>query len=56
MRELILIKLGEIVLKGLNRRTFEDALKKNIKYSIKPLGSFDIRSAQSTLYIEPKEE
>ena len=29
MREIILIKLGEITLKGLNRRTFEDILKKN---------------------------
>lgn len=53
MKEIILIKLGEIALKGLNRHTFEDTLIKNIKYRIKPLGSFSVRSAQSTIYIEP---
>ena len=34
MKEVILIKDGEIALKGLNRRTFEDVLKKNIKMSL----------------------
>ena len=46
MKEIILLKDGEIVLKGLNRRTFEDVLKKNIKHALSPLGSFEIRSAQ----------
>lgn len=53
MREIILIKLGEITLKGLNRRTFEDILKKNIKNNLRDLGAFKISSAQSTLYVEP---
>jgi thiamine biosynthesis protein ThiI len=53
MKELILIKDGEIALKGLNRRQFEDRLIKNIKHSIRDLGSFDIKSAQSTIYISP---
>lgn len=56
MKEIILIKLGEIALKGLNRRTFEDVLIKRIKQSICPLGKFNIRSAQSTIYVEPKDE
>ena len=34
MKEMILIKVGELALKGLNRRTFEDVLVKNIKRSI----------------------
>lgn len=53
MREIILIKMGEIVLKGLNRRTFEDVLIKNIKRSLYKLGQFEIRNAQSTIVVEP---
>ena len=53
MKEIILIKLGEMVLKGLNRRAFEDVLLKNIKYRIRNLGKFQVRIAQSTVYIEP---
>ena len=53
MKEILLLKDGEIVLKRLNRRTFEDVLKKNIKNVISPLGRFEITSAQSTIYIKP---
>lgn len=53
MKEIILLKDGEIVLKGLNRRTFEDVLKKNIKHALSPLGSFEISSAQSIIYVKP---
>jgi len=53
MKEIILIKDGEIALKGLNRRTFEDCLIKNIRRTIKHLGDFEIKSAQSTIYITP---
>lgn len=56
MKEIILIKDGEIVLKGLNRRAFEDVLKKNIKYSIGRLGRFEISSAQSAIYVRPLSE
>lgn len=56
MKEIILIKIGEIVLKGLNRRTFEDVLIKNIKRRISPLGRFEIRNAQSTIYVMPKDD
>ncbi len=56
MKELILVKYGEMALKGLNKRSFEDMLTKNIKRRIKKFGKFEYTSAQSTLYIEPVEE
>lgn len=56
MNEVILIKNGELALKGLNRGTFEEALLKNLRYRLKSLGSFTLRKAQSTVYIEPQDE
>ena len=56
MKEIVLIKLGEMVLKGLNRRTFEDVLLKNIKYRLRGLGKFEIKIAQSTIFITPLSE
>ncbi len=53
MKEILLLKDGEIVLKGLNRRSFEDVLKKNLKFALRSLGSFEITSAQSTIYVKP---
>lgn len=53
MKEIILVKYGEMALKGLNKKTFEDMLVKNIKRRLKPLGSFQLTSAQSTTYITP---
>ncbi len=55
-REVILLKLGEIALKGLNRRTFEDALLKNIRRRLKSAGNFAVSSVQSTIYVEPLDE
>ncbi|MBQ3058250.1 MAG: tRNA 4-thiouridine(8) synthase ThiI [Clostridia bacterium] len=56
MKEIILIKNGELTLKGLNRCNFEDILIKNIRKSIRDLGECNIRKAQSTIFIEPKDE
>ena len=56
MKELILVKYGEIALKGLNKNTFEDIMVKNIKRRLKKLGRFNFSRAQSTLYIEPADE
>ncbi len=56
MKEIILIKDGEIVLKGLNRRQFEDVLKKNIRIALHELGKFEITSAQSTITVKPLSE
>lgn len=54
-KEIILIKNGELALKGLNRGTFEEVLIKNLRWRLKPLGNFTFRKAQSTIYIEPQE-
>lgn len=56
MKEVVLIKNGELALKGLNRMTFEDILIKNIKKRISSLGPISVRKAQSTIYIEPQSE
>ncbi len=56
MKEILLIKLGEIVLKGLNRRNFEDRLLKNIRQKISSLGNFELRNMQSTFYLIPANE
>ena len=56
MREAILIKTGEIALKGLNRHTFEQILVKNIRFRLKKFGKVNITKSQSTIRVEPKEE
>ncbi|MDO4815130.1 MAG: tRNA uracil 4-sulfurtransferase ThiI [Bacillota bacterium] len=56
MNDIILLKLGEIVLKGLNRRSFEQKLMNNIKYRLQKIGSFKTYLMQSTVYIEPVDE
>lgn len=56
MKEILLVKNGEIALKGLNRSTFEDILVKNIKWRLHALGKFKITKAQSTIYIEPMDD
>lgn len=53
MKEIILIKNGELALKGLNRGTFEAVLVKNMRRSLNSLGSVKITRAQSTIVIEP---
>ena len=53
MKEIILIKLGEIVLKGLNRKNFEDALMRNLKRRLAKIGEFHVQIAQSTISISP---
>ena len=54
MNDMILLKQGEIVLKGLNRRFFEDKLLSNVRRRLKPFGEFKVYSAQSTVYVEPE--
>lgn len=56
MKEIILIKEGELALKGLNRSNFEDKLIKNIKYRIKGLAKFTFTKSQSTITIETDDE
>ena len=56
MHEIILCKLGEVVLKGLNRRSFEMKLMSNIRRRTQRFGKWKIYSRQSTIYVEPAEE
>ena len=56
MKEIILIKTGEIALKGLNKSSFEDVLVKNTKWRLHSLGQFKFRKAQSTIYCEPQSD
>ena len=54
--DIILLKYGEIALKGLNRPVFEKKLLSNVASSLASLGKFSIRKSQSTIYVEPLEE
>ncbi len=56
MKKVILIKNGELVLKGLNRSTFEDMLIKNMRRRLSDLGKFNFFKAQSTIIAEPESE
>ena len=56
MREILLCKYGEIVLKGANRRYFEETLCKTLRFRAKHYGNFSITRSQSTLTIEPLDD
>ncbi len=56
MNDMILLKPGELVLKGLNRHFFEDRLRANVARRLRSLGEFRITSVQSTIYVEPLSE
>ena len=56
MREIILLKQGEMVLKGLNRRGFEEKMMGNAKRRLKKYGPFKVYTRQSTTYVEPQDE
>ena len=56
MKEIFLLKLGEIVLKGANKRQFEDKLRQNVRRRMKPFGTFDVYLMQSTVYVEPMDD
>lgn len=56
MKEILLIKNGELALKGLNRSTFEDILIKNLRRQLKDIMECDISKSQSTIYVVPTEE
>ena len=56
MNEMFLLKLGEMVLKGLNRHSFEDKLQANIHRRLNGLGRFRVYTRQSTTYVEPMED
>ena len=54
--EILLLKLGEVVLKGLNRKAFEDKLMNNVRRRIRRCGDFRVLVRQSTIYVEPQND
>lgn len=56
MKEVFLLKEGEIALKGLNRKVFEDKLIKNLKMKLRELGSFSYTRSQSTITVMPNDD
>lgn len=56
MKEIILAKYGEIILKGGNRPRFESILVGNIRNSLKNVAQTKVRLAQATVYVEVFEE
>ena len=56
MNEIFLMKLGEIVLKGGNKRQFESRLRQNVRRRMKAYGNFDVYIMQSTVYVEPQDD
>ena len=56
MKEIFLMKLGEIILKGANKRQFEARLRQNVRRRMKAYGNFDVYIMQSTVYVQPMDE
>lgn len=56
MKEIILVKNGELALKGLNRSSFEDILIKNMKRRLNDLGKFEFTKSQSTIMVDPVDD
>lgn len=56
MKKIILVRYGEIMLKGLNRPVFEDKLIRNIKTAIYKIGKVKIIKSQGRIYVEPEDE
>ena len=56
MKEILLCKYGEIILKGANKRYFEDTLCRELRQRARKHGNFNISRAQSTIYIEPLDD
>ncbi len=54
MEEVLLLKCGELVLKGLNRGKFEERLLKIIRNRLRNVGEYHVHASQSTIYVEPQ--
>lgn len=52
MDKVVIIRYGEISLKGGNRRFFEDKLLKHVRLSISDLGKFRVYKEHSRIYVE----
>ena len=56
MNDIILLKLGELVLKGLNRHNFEEKLMSNARRRLHTYGQFKVTTKQSITYVEPQSD
>ncbi len=56
MKEVLLLKYGELILKGANKNVFENAMLRDIKRKLKPHGKFTVIKAQSTVFVEPDDD
>ena len=56
IKEIILCKYGEVILKGANRSAFEAQLLRDVRRRAALSGQFDVRAQQSTVYVEPLDE
>ena len=56
MKNVFLIKYGELAIKGKNRHLFENRLLSNIKKNLKNLGEFAVTKEQGRIMVEPMEE
>ena len=56
IKEIILCKYGEVILKGANRSAFEAQLLRDVRRRAALSGQFDVRARQSMVYVEPLDE
>ena len=56
MKEILLLKYGEVVLKGANKSVFENAMVRDIKRKVADCGNFSVSRCQSTVFVEPCDE
>ena len=56
MNDILLLKPGELFLKGLNKRYFEEKLMNNLRRRLKHVGRFEVSCRQSTFYVEARDE
>ena len=55
MEKVVLVRYGEIILKGLNRRSFEERLASNLRRALAPFGRSHIEITQGRIFVEPRE-
>lgn len=56
MTEMIMATMGEMSLKGLNRKSFENTLLKTLRKRSEGLGQWEVTTSQSAIYITPQDE
>lgn len=56
MKELLMATMGEMTLKGLNRKSFEATLLRTLRKRLAPLGQWEVRAAQSAVYLDPADD